>query len=248
MDRSRKILIISLIGAAIIIASIPIIFIINSNIQKQKSIHIEFIPKEMKSYPTHVAWLLLEIRTKNNDLMSNLSISIETNISIELEYDIWENSQLGKVAEIFLYPNITHLDQMIEVEATASSNDLSYKDYATIDIINWSSDISPLVEAMRDEFVSYLTNNHPEFKINESIVWEGFGNSPQILVVEHYLFKSEFWEMELARHVMIAPHDWVTIYLRSRSSLFPSWSGIINSWSSGNHTIIEIEPPENIFR
>ncbi|MFX1328742.1 MAG: hypothetical protein ACFE91_11495 [Promethearchaeota archaeon] len=248
MDRSRKILIISLIGAAIIIASISIIFIINSNIQKQESIHIEFIPKEMKSYPSHVVWLLLDIRTKNNDLMSNLSISIETNISIEMEYDIWENSQLGKVAEIFLYPNITHLDQMIEVEATASSNDLSYKDYAIIDIINWSSEISPLVEVMRDEIVSYLTNNHPEFKINESIVWEGFGNSPQILVVEHYLFKSEFWEMELARHVMIAPHDWVNIYLRSRSSLFPSWSGIINSWSSGNHTIIEIEPPENIFR
>ncbi|MFW9999286.1 MAG: hypothetical protein ACFE88_04150 [Candidatus Hermodarchaeota archaeon] len=101
---------------------------------------------------------------------------------------------------------------------------------------------------MRDAFVSYLSINHPHFEINENTSWDGFGNSPQILIVEHFLFKSAFWEMELARHVMIAPYDGVTICLRPRFSLFPNWSGTINSWSSGNHIIIEIEPPDKIFR
>ncbi len=248
MNPKKKILVVFIFGLILIITSISIVIIIDFNIKQQKNIRIDFNPKEMKSYPNHTVWLLLDIRTSNNDIITNLSLSIITNISIDLEYKIWNNGQLERIVEIFLYPNIAHLNQMIEVEAIASSNNISDKDYAIIDIINWSSDILPLIKSMRDEFVSYLSSNHPEFKINESTVWEGFGNSPQILVVEHYLFKSDFWEMELARHVMIAPNDWVTIYLRPRSSLFPNWSGTINSWSSGNHTIIEIEPPEKIFR
>ena len=90
----------------------------------------------MKSYPNHTAWLLLDIRTINIDFMSNLSLAIETNSSIELEYKIWENNPLKKVIEVFLYPNITHLDTIIEIEATANSRGISKKDYAKVQIVN----------------------------------------------------------------------------------------------------------------
>jgi len=248
MKWNKKYTIVPLVGIILIIASIPIVFFVIYNTSGQKNLQIEFTPKEMKSYSNHSAWLLLDIRTNSNELMSNLSISIKTNISIELEYKIWENEPLRKIVEVFLYPNVTHLNNIIEIEAVASSGRISKKDYAKVQVLNWTSNISPTIELMRDVFVNYLSSNHSNFKINESTVWEGFGNAPFILVVEHYLFKSAFWEMELARHVMIAPHDWVKIYLRPRFSLFPNWSGTINSWSSGNHTIIETEPPNDIYR
>ena len=248
MNPNRKRLIVILLGVIIIIALIPIIFIITYGSQEEEKIQIEFTPNLMKSCPNHTAWFLLDIRTRTNDLMSNLSLQINTNISIEMKYVVWDNSPLNKLVEVFLSPYVSHLDNLIEIEATVSSGEITKKDYAIIQVINWTIEISPEIEAMRDEFINYLSINHTNFKINESTVWEWLGNPPQILVVEHYLFKSPYWEMELRRHATIAPHDWVKVYLRPRSSLFPNWSATINSWSSGNHTIIEEDPPDEIFR
>ncbi len=181
-------------------------------------------------------------------MMSNLSLQISTNMSIEMDYKVWENSQVDKLIEVFISPNISHVDSFIEIKASASSRGIVKEEYAILQVINWTIEISQEIEVMRDEFVTYLSTNHTNYKINETTVWEFLGNPPQILVVEHYLFKSHYWEMELSRHATIAPHDWVKVYLRPRSSLFPNWSATINSWSSGNHTVIEEDPPDEIFR
>ena len=248
MDIKKKIIIVSIIGTILIIASIPIILIIVFNNQDQENIQVEFIPNQIKTYPNHTAWLLLDIKTKNEDLMSILSLNIDTNSSIDLELEIWDNSPLSKVVEVFLYPNITHLHTVIEIKVNVSSGHIFKINQAFVRVIDWTLEIPPEILAMRDEFVNYLSTNYTYFGINESTVWEGLGSAPQILVVEHYLFRSTYWEMELARHATIAPHDWVEIYLRPRSSLFPNWSGQISSWSSINHTVIEIEPPDEIYR
>ncbi len=248
MNQNKKLLVVLVLGIVIIVASIPIIFIIINNIQREENIQIKFLPNQMKSCPNHTTWLLLDIKTKTNDLMSNLSLYLNTNSSVEMEYKVWDNSQFSKVVEVFLYPNITHLNTIIEIEANVSSGRFSKIIYAQVLVLDWILEISPEIEAMRDEFVNYLSNNHANFKINGSTVWEGFGNAPQILVVEHYLYKSVYWEMEIAKHATIAPHDWVKIYLRPRSSLFPNWSGIIDSWSSGNYTVSEVDPPDEIYR
>jgi len=247
MNQKKKFLIISIVGLSIIISSISAIFLSNLHNNREDRIQIEFTPEEMKSYPNHTAWLLLDIRSKKIETISNISISIKTNNSIKLEYKIW-NHLIEKVIEIFLYPNASHLDKSIQIEAIVSNNYFNKTQYAEVKIVNWTLEIPSIVETMRDVFVSYMSVYHPNFKINEEIVWEEFGSTPFILVVEHYLFKSEFWEMELARHVMIAPYDWVIIYLRPRFTIYPNWSGTIKSWSSGNYTIIENEPPNIIYR
>ena len=86
-----------MIGIAIIISSISVIFIIKTFNNGNEPIQLEFTPNEMKSYPNHTVWLLSDIRTKSIDLMANLSILFKTNVSIDIEYKIWENSQLRKV-------------------------------------------------------------------------------------------------------------------------------------------------------
>ncbi|MDX1797187.1 MAG: hypothetical protein R3255_00925 [Candidatus Lokiarchaeia archaeon] len=248
MNYKKKFLIVLIMGIIITTTSIPLTFFIISSNQAKEPVQVQFIPAQIKSYPNHTAWLLLDIKTKNVDLMSNLSLNINTNSSIDMDLKIWDNSLLSKVVEVFLYPNITHLNTVIEIEANVSSGRIFQVDYAKVRVIDWTSVISSEIIAMRDEFVDYLSSNHTNFSINESTIWEEFGSAPQILVVEHYLFRSEYWEMELAKHATIAPHDWVEIYLRPRSSLFPNWSGHINSWSSGNYTIIEVDPPTEIYR
>jgi len=153
-----------------------------------------------------------------------------------------------KVLELFVKPNSTHLNHDIEIKLVCVDNNINIEGFATIKIIDWASKNITEVEIMRDAFVSYFSSNQSSFGINETIVWDGFDNAPQILIVEHYLFRSAFWELALSRHVMIAPHDWVRVYLRPRNQISPLWSGIIESWSSGNYNISETDPPSSIYR
>ncbi|MFX1548412.1 MAG: hypothetical protein ACFFCU_19545, partial [Promethearchaeota archaeon] len=97
-------------------------------------------------------------------------------------------------------------------------------------------------------FITYFSLNKPDFNISSSTLWEITCNDAGFLVVEHCLLKSETWELELSWHVMIPPHDWVTVYLRPRSQIKPIWGGMIESWNISNNLVFETDPPEHIFR
>lgn len=66
---------------------------------------------------------------------------------------------------------------------------------------------------------------------------------PHILVVSHYLFFSEEWEMGLQWHIMIAPYDWARIYLRPRAEVQPTHAFEITSVSDTQAAPQEIEVP-----
>jgi hypothetical protein len=217
------------------------------SITRNKS-NITFIPNYIKSFPNHTAWLLAEINIYDSKLLENLSITVQTNETVDMEYKVWNNKPSQKVLEVFINPNSTHLNNLIEVEAIVSNDNTMIKGSAIVEVIDWFPKNISEVVGMRNVFSSYLFVNKLSFGINESTIWDSFDNAPQILVVEHYLFRSEIWEMELSRHIMIAPHDWVQVYIRPRNQSKPIWAGVIESWSSGNHTVIEIEPPSVIYR
>lgn len=225
---------------------IPFIFVIFSPNTKKAT--ITFYPSSLKSFPNHTAWLIAEINIRDTTIFHDPLISVSSNESINLDYTLWDNSPENKVLEIFLVPNSTHLNHKIEIEARVSNNNTIIKNSAFVEIITWTQRNISEVIGMRDAFISHFAINEPTFNINGSTIWNGLDNAPQILIVEHYLFRSEFWEMELSRHVMIAPYDWVKVYLRPRNQIIPVWAGMIASWSSGNHTIVEMDPPPMIYR
>jgi len=245
--RTKKLIIISfaiLFISASVLTVLALYFFYDS---REKST-IVFTPNYIKSFPNHTAWLLAKVSIYDSDLLDNCFIIVQTNETIDLEFKVWNNEPSKKVLEIFIKPNSTHLNDFVKVEAIINNDKTCIKGSAIIEVIHWFAKNISEVIGMRDEFISYLAINKSSFGINESIIWEGFDNRPQILIVEHYLFRSEFWEMELSRHVMIAPHDWVQVYLRLRNQIQPIWSGIISSWSSENHTVTEIEPPSSVSR
>lgn len=96
-------------------------------------------------------------------------------------------------------------------------------------------------------FLVWLAKVHPELGIDERTDLEGTPGS-WVLVVTHYQFLSEAWEIGLAWHVMIPPHDWARIYLRRRwSEVHPSRAFEISSVSSRAEPR-EIAPPEAVWR
>jgi len=248
MKPNQKKNVLVLIGIILVTASIaiPYLYIFFSNLKINPE--ISFTPSYLKSFPNHTAWLLAEVSKGQTDFTSNYSIMIEPNESICIDYKVWDNQDGNKVIELFVKPNFTHLNHDVEIKLEFIDNGIHLESFATIEVIDWSPKNITEVEIMRDTFVSYLSSNKSSFGINESILWDGFDNAPQILIVEHYLFRSEFWELALSRHITIAPHDWVKVYIRPRSQINPVWSGIIESWSSSNYSIIELDPPLSIFR
>jgi hypothetical protein len=96
-------------------------------------------------------------------------------------------------------------------------------------------------------FLGWLDQVHPELGIDERTDLEGTPGS-WVLVVAHYQFHSEEWEIGLAWHVMIPPDDWARIYLRRRwSEVRPSRAFEISSVSSGAEPH-EVDPPGAVWR
>lgn len=224
------IVIVSAIGLALIA--------MNSN-----PLTINFVPDHLNTIPDDVGWFLVEINTDRE--LSNVEITIHTNVTVGTDYTFWPDT---KLIEIFVYPTAANIDECIEVQVTFSCDSVVAQDSAYVYVWNWEGGEESYAVGMRDVFVNYLTENHPEFGINDTVTWTPIYNTAGILIVSHYLFKSEQWEMEVSWHVMIAPYDWAHIYLRQRCNLAPSWAGEITSWSTDNETINEVEPPIEIWR
>jgi hypothetical protein len=95
-----------------------------------------------------------------------------------------------------------------------------------------------------ERWVAWLASAHPELGITPATDWEPVFVST-LLVVSHYSYYSDEWELSVAWHNMIAPHDWSEIYLRRRGSeSAPSLAFKIDSWSANTAPYAVTPPPE----
>ncbi|NHJ12901.1 MAG: hypothetical protein EAX95_04455 [Candidatus Thorarchaeota archaeon] len=237
---NRRLLGFVLVLITILCASAAVLIYTNA---PADSLEIDFVPNSISTSPGEIGWFLVEIDSTRP--LDNHEVAIHTNVSIPANFTYWPDTPL---LEVFLYPNSSHIDLCIEVEVTLSSDGFMAQDIAFLSVLNWTFEELAQVIEKRDVFVDYLATHYPTFGINETTDWTPIHNGAGILIVGHYLFKSSHWEMELAWHVMIAPHDWVQVYLRQRVDLQPSWAGQIDSWSTDNDTVVEMDPPEEIYR
>ncbi|MBR0576977.1 hypothetical protein KCG48_11685 [Proteiniclasticum sp. BAD-10] len=122
----------------------------------------------------------------------------------------------GQVAEVVVVPNKESVGKSISVEIQGTRGAVTEKKTLTFEVIEGEDDRKAYAEELLKMFLPYLREKQPELKIKEDTVWTGTMVSPQWLVVSHYLFFSEEWELHLEWHVMIAPDDWARIDLRHR--------------------------------
>lgn len=153
-----------------------------------------------------------------------------------------------QVAEVTVIPASTSMGQSIEVSVTGTRGSMTSKKSVTFDVIEGEDDRKDYAIEMRDRFVAWLAKNKPELKITGDTKWTPTMVSPQWLVVSHYLFFSDEWEMHIEWHIMIAPSDWVRIDLRHRfDETKPSYAFEISSRETKNDPI-PIDVPEMIWR
>jgi len=154
----------------------------------------------------------------------------------------------GQVAEVVVIPPDESVGKTMEVTITGSRGGRTDKKVVSFNVVEGEDDRQEHAEELLDRFVSWLAVNHPELGIHEGTAWNGTIVSPVWLVVSHYLFFSEEWEVHLSWHVMVPPHDWAKIDLRHRfTELEPSYAFEITSVNATGGPA-SIEPPETVWR
>ena len=125
----------------------------------------------------------------------------------------------GKVAEVIIIPTETEVGKNVTVIIEGERDGFKQRKTVTLEVIEEEAreeTLGPEAVGIRNNFTEWLSTNHPELGITSETAWTGTVVNPLILVVMHYMFLSEDWEMYVTWHVMIPPYDWTRIYLRHR--------------------------------
>ncbi len=125
----------------------------------------------------------------------------------------------GKVAEVTVVPAEADVGKNVTVTIQGERGGLKRTETVTFEVIeeeDREETLGPEAANIRNNFTQWLSTNHPELGITNETAWTGTVVNPMVLVVMHYMFLSEDWEMYVTWHVMIPPYDWARIYLRPR--------------------------------
>jgi hypothetical protein len=150
----------------------------------------------------------------------------------------------GEVAEVIVIPDQTSVNKRLSITINGDRGGFRQTETVDIEILDWEDDLSELAVEMRSKFVPWLATNHPELEISGETDWIGTIVNPGILVVMHYMFYSEDWEMYVTWHVMIPPYDWTRIYLRHRFTETRSTMAFEISSVQGEEQPQSIEVPD----
>lgn len=156
--------------------------------------------------------------------------------------------QPGAIAEFTVIARPESVGDTITLDLRAERGSTREARSMTIEVVDWSDDIRQLAAELRDRFVAYLEDEHPELGISRDTAWTPTITKPQILVVMHYLFFSEEWEMGLTWHVTVPEHAWSRMYLRSRDEMLPTFGLEIPSYLDPDAAPVPWTPPDEIDR
>ncbi len=135
----------------------------------------------------------------------------------------------GQFAEVTVIPDAASTNETLTITISGERRGLIQTETVNIEVVQGEDLLGPSAVEMRDLFIPWLAKDHPELGITNETEWTGAIVNP-VLIVMHYIFFSDEWEMYLTWHVTIPPDDWTRIYLRHRfNELTPSHAFEISS-------------------
>jgi len=151
------------------------------------------------------------------------------------------------VGEVWIVPDPTTAETTGTLAITASSG-------ATVTTVERTFGVFPMADERGhdaqpyfERWIAWLAAAHPELGIDESTDWQPHFVST-LLVVSHYAYVSDEWELTVAWHNMIPPDDWTEIHLRRRGvDLTPSLAFRQDSVADGTEPHA-VAPPEVVVR
>ena len=234
--------------AGIIIGCIVVVIVIVAINRLPPTFRINVIPEQLRGPSIagqHCVFLVtITGEGQENQLPARISAKAPDAEVVIYQQDIVE----GQVAEVVVIPAQASINKTIEVIITGNRSSLIDEKVVSFDVVEGEDGLQEYAVEVFDRFVPWLATSHPELGITDDTEWNGTIVSPEWLVVSHYLFFSEEWEVHISWHVTIPPYDWARIDLRHRfDELEPSYAFEISSLDA-NSEPVPIEPPESVWR
>jgi hypothetical protein len=176
-----------------------------------------------------------------------VSVTAEVSGAATVEPDQVE-LEPGDVAELTVIAQPASVGGTLVVDLTAQSGRYETTHSLNIEVVDWPDEIGPMATELRDRFVAYLERENPELGISGETSWTPTITKPQILVVMHYLFFSEEWEMGITWHVTVPENAWSRMYLRPRDQMLPTLGLEIPTYLDPESMPVPSEPPAEIDR
>jgi hypothetical protein len=157
-----------------------------------------------------------------------------------------------EIAEVTVVPAPTDTDSEITITIEVMQGEESHSWSRTVTVLPWENDRGEQAEEILSLFTGWLAENRPELGVTPETQFNGTFLAPELLVVSHYGFFSEEWELGLSWHVMLPPDDFSELYLRPRTELGPTMAFRIDSWQTALETgvaeVNEVAPPAEVVR
>jgi hypothetical protein len=198
------------------------------------------------SIPNQKCLFLISINESNSQTTNLKAVSLSAT-SPDCQITIQPQTITSEqVAELTVIPPDNSVGKNLTVTVQAERDGLRQTKTVMFEVIadeEREETLGPTAIQLRDKFTQWLSTAHPELNIKNTTTWSSTVVNPMVLVVMHYMFLSEEWEMYLTWHVMIPPYDWARIYLRHRfNATSPSYAFEISSLQGQTEpTPIEVE-------
>jgi hypothetical protein len=155
----------------------------------------------------------------------------------------------GVVGEVTVVPQAVQTADEVPLEVTisASRGGITREERRTLTMVAGEDSLATEAKAQLAPFIAWLATERPDLGITAQTSWEGSVGS-WVLIVSHYQYLSDDWELGLSWHVMVPPDDWARIYLRHRwTEAKPSLAFEISSVAGATQPHA-IDPPEAVWR
>ena len=153
----------------------------------------------------------------------------------------------GTVGEVWVVADPATVETTGSVTITATSGGMTKTVTRSLPVFPMADERAADARPHFERWAAWLAVEHPELGITADTTWEPIFVST-LLVVSHYSYWSEDWEMTVAWHNMIAPYDWTEVHLRRRGvDTAPSLAFRIDSVSGATAPHVA-EPPEVVVR
>lgn len=153
----------------------------------------------------------------------------------------------GVVGEVCVAADATEVETTGSVTITATRDGVTKIATRSLPVFPMADERAADARPNFERWVAWLAAEHPEYGITADTAYEPVFVST-LLVVSHYSYWFEDWEMTVAWHNMIPPDDWSEVHLRRRGvDVAPSIAFRIDS-VAGEIEPREVVPPEVVVR
>jgi hypothetical protein len=158
----------------------------------------------------------------------------------------------GQIAEVTITaePVVDEMEATLTV--TATRGDVEHVGERQIFVMPGEDDRESTARDLLAVFTAWLEENHPDLGITPDSSFESSLVAPRLLVVSHYMFDNDEYELGVSWHIMIPPDDWSELYIRPKDSLTPAQAFRVSSWSAAlagdDVAFTEVAAPPEIVR